>query len=37
MDLLPLILDAGSRYRDAPSDEEMATMVADLGMKPLFT
>jgi aryl-alcohol dehydrogenase-like predicted oxidoreductase len=37
MDLLPMILDAGSRYRAAPSDEEMAQMVADLGMQPLFT
>jgi hypothetical protein len=37
MDLLPLILDAGSRHSDGPSDEEMAGMVEDLGMKPLFT
>jgi predicted aldo/keto reductase-like oxidoreductase len=37
MDLLPMILDAGSRFRSAPSDDEMARMVEDLGMKPLFT
>jgi predicted aldo/keto reductase-like oxidoreductase len=37
MDLLPMILDAGSRYRTAPSGDEMGQMVADLGMQPLFT
>jgi len=34
--LLPLILDAASRFEAAPSDEEMQAMVARLGMAPLF-
>ncbi len=34
--LLPRILDAASRFREAPSDEEMEAMVARLGMQPLF-
>jgi len=37
MDLLPLILDAGSRFGAAPPDDEMAQMVVELGMQPLFT
>ena len=37
MDLLPMILDAGNRFRSAPSDEEMGQMVADQDMQPLFT
>lgn len=34
--LLPRILDAASRFREAPSDDEMEAMVARLGMQPLF-
>lgn len=34
--LLPLILDAASRFEAAPSDEEMQAMVVRLGMAPLF-
>lgn len=37
IDLLPMILDAGRRFVAAPSDDEMAQMVNDLGMQPLFT
>ena len=37
MDLFPLIVDAGGRFRKAPPDEQMAQMVSDLGMQPLFT
>jgi aryl-alcohol dehydrogenase-like predicted oxidoreductase len=37
MDLLPMIADAGSRYRRGPSDGEMEQMVADQDMMPLFT
>jgi aryl-alcohol dehydrogenase-like predicted oxidoreductase len=37
VDLLPLILSAASRFHRAPPDSEMAQMVADLGMQPLFT
>jgi len=36
MELLPKILDAGSRFRAAPSEAEMAQMVEGLGMQPLF-
>ncbi len=35
--LLPKILDAASRFRSAPSDEEMAEMARRLEMAPLFT
>ena len=37
MDLLPMILDAGSRYQSAPSGDRMGQMAADLDMRPLFT
>jgi predicted aldo/keto reductase-like oxidoreductase len=37
MDLLPMILDAGSRFRQPPSDDEMEQMAVDLEMQPLFT
>lgn len=35
--LLPRILDAASRFVQAPSDAEMQTMVERLSMTPLFT
>jgi aryl-alcohol dehydrogenase-like predicted oxidoreductase len=37
IDLLPMILDAASRFRSAPPEGEMAQMVDELGMQPLFT
>jgi aryl-alcohol dehydrogenase-like predicted oxidoreductase len=37
MQLLPMVLDAASRFQGTgPSDEEMQEMVARLGMQPLF-
>jgi aryl-alcohol dehydrogenase-like predicted oxidoreductase len=34
--VLPQVLDAASRYREAPSDEAMARLVAEREMAPLF-
>jgi aryl-alcohol dehydrogenase-like predicted oxidoreductase len=34
--LLPMVLDAASRFQTGPSDEEMRAMVAQLHMEPLF-
>jgi aryl-alcohol dehydrogenase-like predicted oxidoreductase len=34
--VLPKVLDAASRYREAPSDEAMARLVAEREMAPLF-
>jgi aryl-alcohol dehydrogenase-like predicted oxidoreductase len=34
--LLPKVLDAANRYQTAPTDDEMKTMVGQLGMKSLF-
>ncbi len=36
--LLPKVLDAANRFQaeTVPTDEEMQTMVARLGMEPLF-
>jgi len=35
--LVPMILDAGSRFRQPPSIDEMEQMATELGMQPLFT
>ena len=35
--VLPRILDAANRFQSIPSDDEMRTQVAALGMTPLFT
>jgi predicted aldo/keto reductase-like oxidoreductase len=35
-ELLPKILDAASRFKEQPSDEEMRRLVADKGMSSLF-
>ncbi len=35
--ILPMVLDAASRFRERPSDEAMAAMVAEQEMAPLFT
>jgi predicted aldo/keto reductase-like oxidoreductase len=35
--VLPMVLDAASRFRERPSDEAMKTMVAEREMAPLFT
>lgn len=37
VNLLPKILDAASRFRSPPSDQEMAEMAGQLEMAPLFT
>lgn len=37
MELLPEILDAASRYKSPPSDEEMETMVEALDIQPVFS
>jgi hypothetical protein len=34
--LLPLVLDAASRFQAGPSDDEMRAMAARLSMEPLF-
>lgn len=34
--LLPLVLDAASRFQAGPSDEQMEAMVSRLNMEPLF-
>jgi len=36
INLLPKVLDAADRFQTGPSGEEMQTMVARLGMEPLF-
>ncbi|MBN1401558.1 MAG: aldo/keto reductase [Anaerolineae bacterium] len=36
IDVLPKVLDAASRFEQAPSDAEMRTMVESKGMVPLF-
>jgi aryl-alcohol dehydrogenase-like predicted oxidoreductase len=36
MDLLPLVLDAASRFSARPSDEEMQAMLSRRGVEPLF-
>jgi predicted aldo/keto reductase-like oxidoreductase len=37
INILPRVLDAASRFQETgPSDEEMQTMVKNLGMEPLF-
>ncbi len=37
VNLLPKVLDAASRFKVAPSDEEMREMVRERGVTPLFT
>src|SRR4051794_20140217 len=37
VDVLPKLLDAAERYQERPSDEQMARLVEDRGMAPLFT
>jgi aryl-alcohol dehydrogenase-like predicted oxidoreductase len=37
VNLLPKVLDAASRCKDAPSDAEMREAAAQLGLEPLFT
>jgi hypothetical protein len=37
MGLVPMIFDAGSRFRQPPSNDEMAQMATELEMQPLFT
>jgi aryl-alcohol dehydrogenase-like predicted oxidoreductase len=37
VDLLPKVLDAASRFKTQPSDEEMRETVQELGVTPLFT
>ena len=37
MDLLPMMLDAGSRFRKPSDATDMQEMVAAEGMQPLFT
>ena len=34
--ILPMVLDAASRFRERPSDEAMKTMAAEREMAPLF-
>jgi hypothetical protein len=34
--ILPKVLQAGARFETSPTDEEMATQVKELEMKPLF-
>lgn len=34
--VLPKVLEAAARFKSAPSDEEMAAHVAELGIRPLF-
>ncbi|MCW4032756.1 MAG: aldo/keto reductase [Candidatus Bathyarchaeota archaeon] len=34
--LLPKILDAASRFKDGPPDEEMKAIISQLDMKPIF-
>jgi hypothetical protein len=34
--VLPKVLQAGTRLEASPTDEEMATQVKELEMKPLF-
>ena len=36
MDLLPLVLDAASRFSSRPSDEEMQALLTRRGIEPLF-
>ena len=36
VNLLPTVLEAAHRFQSLPSDEEMETLVADEGMRPLF-
>jgi aryl-alcohol dehydrogenase-like predicted oxidoreductase len=36
MDLLPLVLDAASRFSSRPSDEEMQSLISQKGVEPLF-
>ena len=36
VDLLPKMLDAASRFRAAPSEEEMQALVAEMEIQPLF-
>lgn len=36
MELLPKVLDAASRYAEPPSDDEMASMAAELELRPVF-
>jgi aryl-alcohol dehydrogenase-like predicted oxidoreductase len=37
MQLLPVVLDAASRFEARPSDREMGAMVAELDMAPVFS
>ena len=37
MDLLPMVLDAASRFEVRPSDAEMSAMVEDLEIQPIFS
>jgi hypothetical protein len=36
IELLPLVLDAASRFAAAPADAEMRDMLSARGMTPLF-
>ncbi len=36
MDLLPLVLDAASRFSSRPSDEQMQSLLSRAGVEPLF-
>jgi len=37
VDVLPKLLDAAERYTERPSDEQMAQLVEERGLSPLFT
>jgi len=37
VDVLPKLLDAAERYTERPSDEQMAQLVEERGLTPLFT
>jgi aryl-alcohol dehydrogenase-like predicted oxidoreductase len=37
VDILPPLLDAAERYEQRPSDEQMARLVEERGLSPLFT
>jgi hypothetical protein len=37
VNILPRLLDAAERYEARPTDEQMARLVEQLGLAPLFT
>jgi hypothetical protein len=37
MQVLPMVLDAASRFEGRPSDAEMSAMVEELGIQPIFS